>query len=257
MHIIDRYAYTNRLRSVDPAQKAGLAVLVIVLCLLLNRPLVGVVAIGWMWILTTHWAGVPKQAFGRVLLAEGMFLCLAVVGIALSFSTDPPVLGTSWAWQVGSVWVSSSPSAVATAVLLVTRALGSAAAMNFLAMTTPLIDIINLLQRLCVPALLIDLMTVIYRFIFTLLESLNRMRVSQDSRLGYRTFWRGMMSAGTLASQLFIDAYRRSQRLQTALDSRGYVGTLQVLPIHYQRSKHVLWLGVAISASMVLAWVIV
>jgi hypothetical protein len=45
VHIIDQYAYTNRIRAVDPLQKAGLAGLVILLCLVLDRPMVGLLAL--------------------------------------------------------------------------------------------------------------------------------------------------------------------------------------------------------------------
>lgn len=173
MHIIDQYAYANRIRTVDPGQKAAIAGLALLLCLALNRPVVGLLALLWMWGLTTFWAGLPPRTFGRVILAEGFFLLLSVLGILVSFSLSPPV--TSWRWQVGELWLSSSPAAVNTALHLVTRSLGAAAAMNFLALTTPLVDLVDLLRRLRCPLLLIDLMTLIYRFIFVLLESLNEM----------------------------------------------------------------------------------
>jgi cobalt/nickel transport system permease protein len=254
MHLIDRYAYANRIRRVDPAQKAGLAGLVILLCLLLSRPAVGLLAVGWMWGLTVGWAGHSWRLFGQVLLAEGLFLVLAVVGVALSLSLTPPP-DQAWVGHVGPLWVSSSPPALETALLLVTRALGSAAAMNFLALTTPLVDLIDLLRRLRVPPLVIDLMTLIYRYIFTLLESLQRMYTAQDARLGYGGWRQRMRSAGLLASRLFVEAYGRSQRLQTALESRGYTGDLRVLPVNYRRDRWVWWFGTGIVFSMLLAWV--
>lgn len=185
-------------------------------------------------------------------MAEGFFLLLSVLGILVSFSLSPPV--TSWRWQVGELWLSSSPAAVNTALHLVTRSLGAAAAMNFLALTTPLVDLVDLLRRLRCPLLLIDLMTLIYRFIFVLLESLNEMYTAQASRLGYVNFRRGIMSAGLLGSQLFIDAYRRSQRLQVALESRGYAGDLKVLPTSYQFDRRLWGLGMGMTASLLLVW---
>jgi cobalt/nickel transport system permease protein len=253
MHIIDRHAYSNRLRQVDPAQKGGLAIVALLLCLALSRPLVGVTALGWMFALAAGWAGVPARAVARALLGEALFLTLAVVGVALSVSLSAPAM--PWRWQLGPLWFSSSPAALDTAALLMTRALGGASAMTFLALTTPLVDLIDLLRRLRVPELLIDLMTVIYRFIFTLLESLERMRTAQDCRLGYRSWGRSMRSAGLLGSRLFIDAYQRSQQLSSALESRGYAGgALRVLPMPYRSDPHVWWIGAGMVASMLLAW---
>lgn len=253
MHIIDQYAYANRIRAVDPGQKAAIAGLALLLCLALNKPVVGVLALLWMWGLTTFWAGLPPRTFGRVILAEGLFLLLSVLGILVSFSFSPPPL-TGWRWQMGDLWLSSSPAAVNMALHLVTRSLGAAAAMNFLALTTPLVDLVDLLRRLRCPLLLIDLMTLIYRFIFVLLESLDEMYTAQASRLGYVNFRRGIMSAGLLGSQLFIDAYRRSQRLQVALESRGYTGDLKVLPASYQFDRRLWGLGMGMTVSLLLVW---
>jgi cobalt/nickel transport system permease protein len=256
MHFIDQYAYTNRIRTVAPVQKAGLTVTVLLLCLLLNRPLVGLMAIVWLWALATFWAGLPGRVFGRVLLAEGIFLALSVVGVAVSVNLAPPT-EPGWAWPIGPVWVSSSPAAGQTALLLATRALGCAAALNFLALTTPLVDMVDLLRRLRLPPLLIDLMTLIYRFIFVLLESLERMHTAQASRLGYVGFRRGMVSAGLLASRLLIETYQRSQRLQVALEGRGYNGQLRVLPPVYRYDPPFSAWSVGVVISLLLGWSLV
>ena len=256
MHLIDRYAYSNRIRSIDPAYKAGLAFSVLLLCLVFSEPAVGILAVGWMFCLSVYLAGIPARTFGRVLLAEVTFLVLGTVGVVISLSaTDPSGIST-WIIRVGPIWISSSPNTLAQAVTIVTRALGAASAMNFLALTTPLVDIVELLRRWHVPVILIDVMTVIYRFIFVLLESLEKMYVAQDSRLGYNTsYFRAMNSAGLLGSRLFIDAFQRSRRLQIALDSRGYDGgDLRVLPSNYTSGRNLIWIGAVVMASLVLAW---
>lgn len=258
MHIIDQYAYSNRIRSTDPAYKAGLAFSVLFLCLVLDEPLVGIVAVGWMYLLAVRLAGLSARTFGGVLLAEATFLILTTVGVVISLSFTDPRSISAWAWHLGPIWISSSPDSLYRGLALVTRALGCASAMNFLALTTPLVDLVDLCRRWHVPVLLIDLMTVIYRFIFVLLESLNRMYMAQDSRLGYTTsYYRAMSSAGLLGSRLFIDAYQRSRRLQTALESRGYDGgDLRVLPSGYEFDRNVLWIGLAVVASLFLVWII-
>lgn len=253
MHLIDRYAYTSRIRRIDPAQKAALSGLVIVLCLVLDQPTVGMLAVIWMAALAVVWAGVPGRVIGRVLLAEGLFLVLAVVGVVLSFSTAPPPPAFQGI-RVGSLWVSTSAGSLGLAALLVSRALGCAAAMNFLALTTPLVDIVELLRRLRVPPVLIDLMSVMYRFVFVLLESMQRMHTAQQSRLGYATRRAAMRSSGLLASRMFIDAYQRSTRMQTALESRGYSGDLRVLSPAYRHDARIYWLGAAVTGSLLLAW---
>jgi cobalt/nickel transport system permease protein len=251
VHLIDRHAYTNAIRQVDPAQKAALAGAAIGLCLLLDRPAVGLLTVGWMLALATLWARVSARVFGQILFAEGMFLALSVLGVALSVSLAPPTVA-GWGWRLGPLWLSSSPVALELALRLVSRALGCSAALNFLILTTPLVDLIELLRRLRVPEVLIDLMTVVYRAIFVLLESLQRMATAQDARMGYHDAPQAMRSAALLASQLFLDAYRRSRRLQIALESRGMAGPLRVLPIAYTRGRRAWWLGATMAASLLL-----
>ncbi|MCS7222052.1 MAG: cobalt ECF transporter T component CbiQ [Anaerolineae bacterium] len=254
MDWIDRYAYSNRIRTLDPAYKAGLALAVILLCLVLNRPAVGLLAVGWIAGLLIGWAGVPAHTVLRVLLSEATFLALAVGGVALSVGLGSVLPDDArWSWRLGPLWLSSSPAALELAATLISRALGCAAAMSFLSLTTPLVDLIDLARRLHAPPLLVDLATLIYRFVFVLLGTLEQMRIAQSNRLGYANFRRGMASAALLASRLWLEAYRRSQRLQIALESRGYAGELRVLPNEYQHSARAVGLTLVISASLLAA----
>ena len=127
------------------------------------------------------------------------------------------------------------------------------------ALTTPLVDMLELFRRWRVPVILVDIMVVVYRFIFVLLESLDRMYMAQDSRLGYNTsYLRAMNSAALLGSRLFIEAFQRSRRLQIALEARGYDGgDLQVLPSSYRSDRKIMWAGIAVAASMVAVWIMV
>ncbi len=254
MHLLDRYAYSNRIRSVDPIYKTGFAVTVLLLCLVLNKPWVGLATVAWIWMLAVYLAGLPAATFGRVLFAEMLFVLLATAGVAISISAKAPSPVAGWGLRIGSLWFSTNSDALSLAFRLVTRTLGCTAAMNFLAMTTPLVDLVDLLRRLHVPPVLIDLMTVMYRFIFVLLDSFQEMYVAQESRLGYSSLYRGIVSAGQLGSRLFIDAFQRSQRLQIALESRAYNGELRVLPSQYERSDALLILSLAVAASLLVVW---
>ncbi|MGB9753011.1 cobalt ECF transporter T component CbiQ [Roseiflexus castenholzii] len=252
MRVIDRYAFGNALRDVDPAQKGTLALLAIILCLVLDRPAVGMLTLIWMLALTRWWAGVPLPASGSMLLTEGVFLSLSVVGVALNIGGSAPD-APLFAWRFGPIWVSATPESLMLAMRVLTRALGSASALNFLILTTPLIDLIELLRRTRLPEGVIDIMALTYRAIFVLLDSLERMATAQDARLGYSTARAALRSAALLGSRVFLDAYRRSQRMQVALESRGFDGMLRVLPLAYRRSPCVWLASVALTASLALA----
>lgn len=254
MDTIDRYAHSNAIRCLDPAQKGALALLAMGLCLLIDHLLTSLLTIGWMLALTVLWARVPARVFLRVILAQSIFLAVSSVGVAISIGIGPAV-PDSWALCVGSLSIGTRPAALTLAFLLIARATGCVSGLNFLILTTPLVDLIELMRRLRAPEVLIDLMTLTYRAIFVLLESFQRIRVAQDARLGYSHPRQAMRSAALLVSRLFLDTYRRSLRLQLSLESRGMEGALRVLPMTYTRTFSPWWLGLAMVFSLLLAGV--
>lgn len=247
MYSIDRYAWSNAIADVDPRQKASLAGMALLLCLTLNQPVVSLVAILWMVGTALLWARLPVRAVIGVLLGEFFFLVLGTLGLLVSVGAAPsgPVV---WAWSLGATWLYVSPAALWLASGLLLRALGCATAMSFLALTTPLVDLIDLLRWLRLPMLLIDLMTISYRSIFVLLDCIERTYLAQDSRLGYRNAMRTWVSASALGSRIFLESWRRTQQLGLALESRGYQGgVLNVLPTAYRRP----WSGWLLTAALI------
>jgi cobalt/nickel transport system permease protein len=234
MRWIDRFAYNNRIHRLDPAYKAGFSLGVIFLCLLLENPHASLALLGLTVSLAVWWAGLPAGFVLRLLLAEGGFLAIGVLGVAVSVGVRP----TAGALALGPLWLSVTAETLNLAIILLTRSLGCVAAMNFLAFTTPLVDLIDLLRRMRVSDLLIDLMTLTYRFTFILLDCLERMVQAQEVRLGFNGWRRSLLSAGQIGANLFIEAFRRSQKLELALQGRGWDGRLRVLPQEYE---HLAW----------------
>ncbi len=230
MHLIDRFAYANHIRKLHPGYKAGCSLLALVLCLGINRLQTSLLILFVMLGLSILWARLPARFVLRLTFVEGSFLLFGVLGVAISVSGIP----SPGALAMGPLWFNLSAESVWTAVNLLLRALGCAAAMNFLALTTPMVDLIDLLRRLRVPAFLIELMSLMYRFIFVLLDSLERMILAQEVRLGFRNWRSSLYSAAQIGTNLFIEAFRRSQRLEVALQGRAWDGNLRVLPQEYE-----------------------
>ena len=137
---------------------------------------------------------------------------------------------------------------LAAAAALFFRALGAVGAMYFLALNTPVTDLTMCLGRLHVPRLLVELMELIYRFIFVLSETAGSIRTAQASRLGYQGLRRSLSSLGTMASLVFLRAWRRADRIYAALESRGYTGSLTTLPGDYAPGRGLYPLALAVAA---------
>ena len=222
----DRYAYQSRLRRISPMPKLLLTGSALVLCLLCDSVTVGLVTLLAMWGLVTALGGLSPRVFLRFLCVPMAFLAIGCVTILInSYPQGAPVL---LAVPVG--------------------------AMYFLALNTPVTDVTMALERMHVPHLLVELMELIYRFIFVLTETASRIRLAQESRLGYQGVRRSLSSLGTLASMVFLRAWRKADRVYTALESRGYSGSLVTLSGGYARGAWLYPLTAAVAAVQLAAW---
>jgi cobalt/nickel transport system permease protein len=225
---IDAYAYANRLRWAHPAEKIVFAIVTVVICLVSRSPLVCLLGLLWATLEVTLLAGIPLGAFWYFIRVPVGFiftgvLTLAVIGVPVG-APEALVALPLGPWEIG---VTAASLAQAGQVFLISfAAVGVTLGM---ALTTPMVDITEQLRRWHVPQLFVELMTLIYRFIFVLLETAQAMRIAQEARLGYSTWGRWLRSVGMLASNLFLRAHTRATNLFTALSARGYTGELRVL----------------------------
>lgn len=221
MATTDLTAYKSTLRDVAPAQKGSIAVGLLLLCLVLNRPIPALILLCATSILTVFVGRARWQQWVKLISAELLFILLSIGTIVF----DPFQMGLQ-------------ENAYETAARLIFRTLGAVSCLNFLALTTPLHDLIKLAKQWRVPDLLIDLMLLTYRFLWTLRAQLTNMRTAQAARLGYSTRRMAMRSAGLLAARLFVQTYQRVGALNAAYQSRNGDETL---PVWFERDQK--WVG--------------
>lgn len=227
--MIESIACTNRVRSIDPGQKSVLAFCALFLSLVLSSSPVHLVAIVWIVALVIFWAGIPAKKFLMLLGAEAAFLVLTVIAVAIY---PRPLTENLTGWVIGPFSITTE--GILQSVELFTRSLSCIAALNFLILTTPVTDFVYLGQRLKISPIMVDLMILIYRFIFTLFDTITTMRTAQESRLGYASLKSSFASSGSLACMLFLVSYRRSCRMELALQSRCFNGSFFIGPNMYR-----------------------
>ncbi|MCR3922639.1 MAG: cobalt ECF transporter T component CbiQ, partial [Firmicutes bacterium] len=178
---------------------------------------------------TTIAGGVPLLYYFKLLLLPAGFLVLAVLTVAVIAVPNQHMLDAIWTFSFWNLSLGVTTSSLATAANLGVKALASVSCLYFLSLTTPMVDLIAVLRKLKFPTLLLELMSLIYRFIFVLMETAEMIFTSQASRLGYKNTKTGYRSLGQLISNLSIRSYKRANDLYTALEARGYTGELRVL----------------------------
>ena len=99
--------------------------------------------------------------------------------------------------------------------------------------TTPPLRLLDALRSLRVPAVLVAIVMLMYRYLFVLVEEAQRLmraRAARSAAIGSKSggslVWRAK-SAGGMAGSLFIRTLDRSERIYMAMVARGYDGTLR------------------------------
>ncbi len=87
------------------------------------------------------------------------------------------------------------------------------------------------LRGLRVPARLVEILAVSYRFFFVLSAEVASLRLAWRSRGGRRPgFWRQARQAGAVVGTLLIKAVDKTERVVLAMRARGYRGALPCPP---------------------------
>ncbi|MYC07077.1 MAG: cobalt ECF transporter T component CbiQ [Chloroflexi bacterium] len=99
--------------------------------------------------------------------------------------------------------------------------------------TTPPLRLLDALRSLRVPAVLVAIVMLMYRYLFVLVEEAQRLmraRAARSAAIGSKSggslVWRAK-SAGGMAGSLFIRTLDRSERIYMAMVARGYDGALR------------------------------
>lgn len=228
---IDTIAYTNRLRQLPPVHKLLFALVLLVLTYAAPVPVQVLIAV-WMIIWTVVYAGVSAATYFRLLLiAVGFWLfsllpfSISSVSLADLPSVQPDIWHGVW---VGDTYIYLSLGGLQQAFALGIRTVAATACIYFVILTVPFIEIIDLLRRLGCSALLTDLLMLMYRFIFVLLQTASELWTAQQSRGGYRTKTRWLHSLGLLLGQLLHRTLENYRQISLTLAARGFSGDFRV-----------------------------
>jgi cobalt/nickel transport system permease protein len=125
--------------------------------------------------------------------------------------------------------------------------------MFLLAATTPMTDLLRWASRRGVPAAVVEIADLTYRFVFVLLATTRAVYDAQAARLGYTSRKATLASSSQLVAVVLVRAWERARRLQEGLEGRGYEGTLRVWEPSRRVSPRFVTATVALLVSLVLS----
>ncbi|WP_414564174.1 MULTISPECIES: cobalt ECF transporter T component CbiQ [unclassified Anabaena] len=238
---IDTLAYTNRLRWLAPEQKLLLAIALLIITALAHPPVQILIAI-WISTWTVIYAKIPIQVYVKLIYIATIFWltslpALVINGIHinhLNLIKDDAIMGLN----IGSYYLYISQHGIEQGTTIFTRAIASLACLYFVMLTIPFTELLQTLRRYGFPILFTDILLLMYRFIFVLLNTARELWIAQQSRNGYRNFTIGIKSLSLLIGQLFKRTLENYRQISLSLASRGFNGEFQVWHSHrYHLSK--------------------
>jgi cobalt/nickel transport system permease protein len=249
MIYIDKYAYTSNLKYQHPMEKFIFSLLTMGVCLWANSLIISVMVLLIMGGVTIRKGGIPFSFFVKLLLIPVAFLTMSVLTIMINLGDSPShFIGSV---SINHIYMGVSKISIENAIRLFAKSMGAVTCLYYLTLTTPFVDLLSVFRMLKIPKLLQEMMALIYRFIFVLLETGDTIWIAQNARLGYSSLKIGYFSLGTLASSVFIRAYKRANELYTALEARGYDGELNVLEEPFTTSWEFYILPIAINLLLI------
>lgn len=223
---IDSLSYQSNLRYMNAMEKFIFSMANLLFCVVSRSILASVTIFLTMGCLTVFVGKIPLRKYVHLLSIPVLFLSLNTLILGISIRKTPlPLFSITF----GSWYLTASYETLLYAITIFITAMASVSCLYFLSCNTPMTDILTVLTSLHLPKLLIELMLLIYRYIFVLLESAHALMISAHSRLGNRDYKTSLQSFGALGSSLFIRAIKRSGALFDAMESRCYDGTILVL----------------------------
>ncbi|SET24185.1 cobalt/nickel transport system permease protein [Natronincola peptidivorans] len=234
MFIIDQIAYNSNLREMHPSEKFFFSIATMTMVFISNAPLIASIVFLMMTFLLLYKGRVPFTLLMKLYLLPCAFVLLGMVAIIFSLEVE------------GGLRLTLAENAFQQGFLLITRSFASISCLYFLVLTTPITEIIYVLEKLRVPILIREMMFFIYRFIFIFIKIAADIHTSQRIRGGYANIKNSYYALSQLISVLFLKAQHHGELTYTALVSRGYTGEIRTVAPPYKKCKKN-WIKIAIA----------
>ena len=209
----------------SPTTKLFFALSMLVISVSAPTPIIPVIIFAVNTAVLLAVAKIPTRFYIHLLLYPTLALTLSCAILALFFGYGEPLTQVTFPWFTWTIYQNGITIAIATFL----RVVGAISAQFFLVLTTSVTDIFIILRRIRVPTVLIETSLLIYRYIFVFIEIAEQMNTAQKLRLGHSSLLRKIRSVAMVAGNLFIRTLEQGERTVTAMNARGYDGTIRVL----------------------------
>ncbi len=234
-HIFDQYQFSqSRIHNLDPRVK----VLVMITFILSNAILPDgswpAFALAWLVLLIAN--DLSNLGLGFTFKRSFVALPFALMAVSAIFSPQGEPIAE---WNLGFITLIPTDFGLIRFLSILVRSWLSVQMAILLVATTQFSDLIHSFEHLRVPRVLTTIIAFLYRYLFILTNEVFRLLRARDARSaglpgikqGGSILWRAKV-IGSMVGQLFLRSYERSDRIYSAMISRGYSGHLRTLNPH-------------------------
>lgn len=251
LQALDRYQKQDSLiHNLDPRPKLVLAVAFILSNALLPDAAWLAFGISFVLLLALNLlAGLgPTYTLKRSFIA--LPFALAAVSIIFTLPGEPLA-----AFQIGSWELTVSDAGLLRFLTILVRSWLSVQVAILLAATTPFHVLAHAMRHLRIPAILISIISFMYRYIFVLNEEVIRLLRARAARSAQAVHnkkqsvvWQARV-AGNMVGQLFLRSLERSDRVYAAMQARGFRGQFLTLDPHHLTRRD--WVSSALALALI------
>lgn len=228
---IDTLAYTNRLRYLPTEHKLIFAMVLLIIAFVSHPPVQIAIAF-WLGIWIIVYAKIPAKIYLSLIYFALLFwltsllaLVIHAVGIRdLNLIRADSLIG--WKWANWYIYISHH--GIIQGMNILARSLACLSCVYFVMLTVPFAELLRVLRKIGLPELLTELLLLMYRFIFILLNTASELLIAQRTRFGYRNFKISFKSLGLLIGQLLQRTINNYHQFTLSVESRGFNGKFRV-----------------------------
>lgn len=215
-------AQKSRLNGLDPRVKLAFSLLALFVVIATDKMFLSLATLV-LCLLVLNLTGTPASY-----LFKRMLPALYVGGMVLT--TQIFLYGsTVWfQWNLGLFTLVGYQEGLWHGLLLMLRIWGALSLMLFLTATTTINQLVFAASYFKMPQAMIEIITIAYRYIFVLLEEMERIYKAQKVRLGHRNAWTSLKAFGSLGGMVILRVFDKSNKLYSSMRCRGYQKNIQV-----------------------------
>ncbi|WP_332649857.1 cobalt ECF transporter T component CbiQ [Lysinibacillus sp. 54212] len=219
---IDFLSHHNALRRVAASQKLLFAISALLAVTISRNNEIALWTLLFMSSVIVFYAKIPWKSYAILMLAPLGFSLAGIVTIVISIAWNGPIPAHAvWDASLAQLSLYILPNDLSRALNIFLVAFSATGCLYFLILTTPIYEISPILLKGKVPVVIVELIELIYRFIFLFLQTYEQLYTAQQARLGYKSYKSSFSSLSLMISSLFKSMFLRYGTMTHAMKARN------------------------------------